>query len=86
MAETYAQFVTNEGNFTVRLFDEQAPRTVENFVGLAEGSREWSDPRTNQTVVGAGGRQSQDRDEGHEEPDEPVSADHETPPILRRPM
>jgi len=50
MAETYAQFVTSEGNFTVRLFDEQAPRTVENFVGLAEGSREWSDPRTNQKV------------------------------------
>ena len=50
MAETYAQFVTNEGNFTVRLFDEQAPRTVENFVGLAEGTREWSDPRTNQKV------------------------------------
>jgi peptidyl-prolyl cis-trans isomerase A (cyclophilin A) len=50
MAETYAQFVTTEGNFTVRLFDEQAPRTVENFVGLAEGTKEWSDPRTNQKV------------------------------------
>ena len=50
MAETYAQFVTSEGNFTVRLFDEQAPKTVENFVGLAEGTREWSDPRTNQKV------------------------------------
>src|SRR4029453_4044820 len=50
MSETYAHFVTNEGNFTVRLFDEQAPRTVENFVGLAEGTREWSDPRTNQKV------------------------------------
>ena len=50
MSETYAHFVTTEGNFTVRLFDEQAPRTVENFVGLAEGTREWSDPRTNQKV------------------------------------
>ena len=50
MAETYAHFVTSEGNFTVRLFDEQAPRTVENFVGLAEGTKEWSDPRTNQKV------------------------------------
>ncbi len=50
LSGTYAQFVTNEGSFTVRLFDEQAPRTVENFVGLAEGSREWSDPRTNQKV------------------------------------
>ena len=50
MTTTYAQFATSEGNFTVRLFDEQAPRTVENFVGLAEGTREWSDPRTNQKV------------------------------------
>jgi len=50
MSETYAHFVTNEGNFTIRLFDEQAPKTVENFVGLAEGTREWSDPRTNQKV------------------------------------
>jgi len=50
MSETYAHFVTTEGNFTVRLFDEQAPKTVENFVGLAEGTREWSDPRSNQKV------------------------------------
>jgi peptidyl-prolyl cis-trans isomerase A (cyclophilin A) len=50
MSETYAHFVTSEGNFTVRLFDQQAPRTVENFAGLAEGTKEWSDPRTNQKV------------------------------------
>ena len=50
MSETYAHFVTSEGNFTVRLFDQQAPKTVENFVGLAEGTKEWSDPRTNQKV------------------------------------
>jgi peptidyl-prolyl cis-trans isomerase A (cyclophilin A) len=47
---TYAKFVTTEGNFTIRLFEQEAPRTVENFVGLAEGSKEWSDPRTNQKV------------------------------------
>jgi peptidyl-prolyl cis-trans isomerase A (cyclophilin A) len=47
---TYAKFVTTEGHFTVRLFEQEAPRTVENFVGLAEGSKEWSDPRTNQKV------------------------------------
>ena len=47
---TYARFVTTEGNFTIRLFDEEAPRTVENFVGLAEGTKQWSDPRTNQKV------------------------------------
>ena len=47
----YAQFVTSEGSFTVRLFDQEAPRTVENFVGLAEGTKEWTDPRTNKKVT-----------------------------------
>jgi len=46
----YAQFVTSEGNFTVRLYDQEAPKTVENFIGLAEGTKEWMDPRTNQKV------------------------------------
>jgi peptidyl-prolyl cis-trans isomerase A (cyclophilin A) len=50
LAGVYAQFVTSEGTFTVRLFDQEAPKTVENFVGLAEGTKEWSDPRTNQKV------------------------------------
>jgi peptidyl-prolyl cis-trans isomerase A (cyclophilin A) len=48
---TYAQFVTSEGNFTVRLFDQEAPKTVENFVGLAEGTKQWTDPRTSQAVT-----------------------------------
>ena len=47
---TYAQFITSEGNFTIRLYDQEAPRTVENFVGLAEGTKEWTDPRTSQKV------------------------------------
>jgi len=47
----YAQFVTTEGNFTIHLFDEQAPKTVENFVGLAEGSKEWTDPRSGKKVT-----------------------------------
>ena len=46
----YAQFVTSEGNFTVRLFDQEAPKTVENFVGLAQGTKEWTDPRSNKKV------------------------------------
>ena len=50
MPGTYAEFVTSEGSFTVRLFDQEAPNTVENFVGLAEGTKEWMDPRTNQKV------------------------------------
>jgi peptidyl-prolyl cis-trans isomerase A (cyclophilin A) len=45
-----AHFTTSEGPFTVRLFDEDAPKTVGNFVELAEGTREWTDPRTGQKV------------------------------------
>ncbi len=37
---TYAHFATSEGNFTVRFFDQDAPKTVANFVGLAEGTVE----------------------------------------------
>jgi len=47
----FAEFVTSEGNFTVRLNDEEAPLTVANFVGLAEGTKEWLDPRTNTKVT-----------------------------------
>lgn len=50
MPGVYAQFVTSEGNFTVRLYDQEAPKTVENFIGLAQGTKEWMDPRTNQKV------------------------------------
>lgn len=47
---TYAVFTTSEGNFTVHLFDQEAPKTVENFVGLASGTKEWTDPRSNKKV------------------------------------
>ena len=47
----FAEFVTSEGNFTVRLNDEEAPLTVANFVDLAEGTKEWLDPGTNTTVT-----------------------------------
>ncbi len=42
----YAHFTTSEGNFTVRLFEKDAPKTVANFVGLAEGTKEFTDPAT----------------------------------------
>jgi peptidyl-prolyl cis-trans isomerase A (cyclophilin A) len=45
---TYALFDTSEGSFNVRLFDKEAPNTVANFVGLAEGTKEWKDPSTGQ--------------------------------------
>lgn len=41
----FANFVTNRGNFTVRLEHEKTPATVANFVGLAEGTRPWLDTK-----------------------------------------
>ena len=49
---TYAHFTTSEGNFTIQLFDDEAPKTVANFVGLADGSKEWTDPRTGRKGTG----------------------------------
>ena len=37
---------TNQGPVVVRLFPDHAPKTVRNFVELAEGGRQWTDPRT----------------------------------------
>ncbi len=47
---TYAVFDTNLGSFTIKLFPEDAPKTVENFVGLAEGTKEFKDPKTGKPV------------------------------------
>ena len=44
---TYAVLNTSEGQIVCRLFSEQAPKTVANFVELAEGAREWTHPTTN---------------------------------------
>jgi peptidyl-prolyl cis-trans isomerase A (cyclophilin A) len=44
--ETYAKLNTTMGTIEVRLFPDHAPKTVANFVELAEGTREWKDPRT----------------------------------------
>lgn len=47
MAENlYATLKTNRGDIVVELFPNHAPKTVRNFVGLAEGTREWTDPQT----------------------------------------
>ncbi|MGH3354825.1 MAG: peptidylprolyl isomerase [Nocardioidaceae bacterium] len=49
MAEDlYATLKTNKGDVVIKLFPNHAPETVRNFVGLADGSREWTDPATGQ--------------------------------------
>jgi len=43
---TFATLVTNKGDIRVRLLSDTAPETVSNFVGLATGSKEWTDPES----------------------------------------
>ena len=51
MAEQlFATFSTSLGDLVVKLLPEKAPKTVQNFVELAEGTREWTDPRSGQKV------------------------------------
>ena len=50
---TYATFTTTEGTIVCRLFEKDAPKTVQNFTELAEGKREWKHPST--------GKKSSDR-------------------------
>jgi len=46
----YAHITTNQGDMVARLFDADVPKTVENFIGLAEGKKQWRNPRTNTMV------------------------------------
>jgi len=43
--QMWARFDTSQGAIDCRLESSRAPKTVANFVGLAEGSKEWTDPR-----------------------------------------
>ena len=52
MTTTTATLQTSEGTIVLRLFPDHAPKTVSNFVELAEGTREWTDPNTRQTSSG----------------------------------
>jgi len=46
----YATFKTSMGDIVLRLFEDKAPKTVENFVGLATGTKEWTDSKTGAKV------------------------------------
>jgi peptidyl-prolyl cis-trans isomerase A (cyclophilin A) len=46
----YATLKTSLGAIVIRLYDDKAPKTVENFVGLASGTKEWTDPKTGEKV------------------------------------
>jgi peptidyl-prolyl cis-trans isomerase A (cyclophilin A) len=48
----YAHFQTSMGDFTCELFETQTPVTVANFIGLAQGTKEYTDPRTKQKTTG----------------------------------
>jgi peptidyl-prolyl cis-trans isomerase A (cyclophilin A) len=50
---TYATLQTSEGTVVCRLFEKEAPKTVSNFIELAEGKRDWTHP--------VSGKKSKDR-------------------------
>lgn len=55
MSETKVSGVllkTTAGDIELKLFPDAAPKTVENFVGLATGSKTWTDPKTGKEVKG----------------------------------
>lgn len=47
----FATLHTNQGDIRLELFENDAPKTVANFVGLAEGSREFTDPQSGQKTT-----------------------------------
>ena len=49
---TRATLHTTKGDIVVNLFPDHAPKTVRNFVGLADGSQEWTDPASKQKKTG----------------------------------
>ncbi|WP_435359128.1 peptidylprolyl isomerase [Haloarchaeobius sp. DFWS5] len=52
MSDLTATIHTNRGDIEVELYDERVPNTVDNFVGLATGEKQWSDPESGETIEG----------------------------------
>ena len=48
--KTFAEFETSNGNFTCLLYTDSAPKTVANFIELAKGEKEWTEPKTDNKV------------------------------------
>jgi peptidyl-prolyl cis-trans isomerase A (cyclophilin A) len=46
----YAVFTTSAGKFTAKLFEKDTPESVRTFVGLAQGTKAWRDPKTGKMV------------------------------------
>jgi peptidyl-prolyl cis-trans isomerase A (cyclophilin A) len=47
-----ATIATSQGTLHCQLFDDKAPATVANFIGLATGQKPWTDPRSGKTMRG----------------------------------
>ncbi|ELY47670.1 peptidylprolyl isomerase [Natronorubrum sulfidifaciens] len=52
MGDVTATLHTNKGDIDVELYDDRAPRTVDNFVGLATGGKTWTDPESGEEIEG----------------------------------
>lgn len=50
MAQQYATLKTSQGDIEIRLLPFHAPKTVRNFVELAQGEREWTHPATGEVT------------------------------------
>jgi peptidyl-prolyl cis-trans isomerase A (cyclophilin A) len=49
-APVYATLKTSMGDIVIQLYEEKAPKTVANFVELATGAKEWTDPKSREKV------------------------------------
>jgi peptidyl-prolyl cis-trans isomerase A (cyclophilin A) len=49
-AGLYATFNTSQGTIVATLYEKYTPESVKNFVGLAQGTKAWRDPKTNAMV------------------------------------